>query len=160
LDFAKGVFYNTLFEGRTQEADAKILTRVVDVKIVSPFDNIYTDVHSAEIVLEGHIQLVRLQSLGNHGCSLQQRDPGYALDLGLESANGTDMYLLPVVSRYTGRNIYALLLVASRTYTTAFERCGVALIERETCPEELSQGLDIGDAEDCSTGLPNLITLV
>jgi hypothetical protein len=81
LDFAKGMFYDTVFEGRPQGSDANSLTRVVDVNIMSPFGNIYTDVQSAEIVLEGHIQLVRLQSLGRHGCSLQQRVPGYAPDL-------------------------------------------------------------------------------
>lgn len=161
LDFSKGVFYNTAFEGSSLTAGAKMLSRIIDINIESPLGNIYTDIKSAEIILEGHVQSVKLQSLGNSGCSLQQRrDCGYALDLGAESANGLDIYMLPVASRYTSRNIYALLLIPSQTFKVAFERCGVALIERETCPEELSWVFHIADAEDRNTTYPNLITLV
>ena len=143
--------------------DAKKLVRVVDVKIESPFGNVYTDITSAELLLNGRIGLVDSSTLADCSPWCGPWTLGYILDLGPDSVEDLDVYLLPLVAVADNETdvVHSLLLKASPGGKEAtYERVGLARFSRELCPEELLWTFDMFDDDYCLEDLPHQVTLV
>jgi hypothetical protein len=148
------------------------LVKILAVNIKSPFDQIYTNITGAELVLQGCIEPVQLPSLGEQLLAQEEkyvdiRSEGYMLDTGPESVEGGNLYFLPVGFNYLnrGEDIYieALLLksLQRRVGTLqTFERLGMATVVCSRCPPELSWSFDLIHEGTSVEDMPHEIMIV
>jgi hypothetical protein len=145
------------------------LVRVLDYQISSPNDNIYTDITSAALMMEGRVELVQLSHFGGPFVSPNRRDNshgGYTLDTESEFVGGAGVFCLPILLIREGvklgsiMRIYALLLKPVAIEEPTFERIGVAAITNKNYTRELRWLFGLAFAEDPLDNLPHRIRLV